>query len=1044
MGNGGNAVEAYDGGTIVNNGTIQGGFDGEGAATVTGGGGVVGQNLTIVNGGLIAGAGSIPAPAIAFVGGSNRLELRTGYAFTGDVLGLNGSTNTLVFGGGTNAAFDASGIGAAAQFKGFQSVEKTGASTWTLTGVSGFTGNTTIQQGVLRLGQDNALGSGALVVNGGTFQLDGHQQTVSSLSGTGGRIDLAAGRSSRLDVNQAGESTYSGDVTGSGLFQKRGAGTLMLNGTVAGSEVGIVVNGGTLVLTGTNTYGGGTTVSAGTLQVGNGGTTGTLGAGDVVNNATVAFNRSNDLTVANVISGSGGLRKTGAGRLELTGANSYTGGTFIGGELLASADANLGAPTGDIAFSNGTLVLGSSFDLAAGRRLVMNLGSGVIDTNGHDMTVRSALTGNTYFVKDGLGTLTLLGPNSFTGRTILAQGTLVADADSIGKGAIENRAKLVIDQQTDGSMAQTIEGAGSLVKRGAGRLDLTGMNPLTGDTIVQQGNLVVNGSLSASNVTVEASATLSGAGTVGGIAANAGAIITPGNSIGILNVAGNVVLGAGSVYQVEVDGAGQSDRIAATGAATLNGGMVRILSDQGQYALSPYTILTADAGVAGQFAGTEAGADFAFVTPTLGYGPNAVTLTLVRKVDPQPPVPPTPETPTPPVPPRPVAFNSVAATKNQYTTADGVEVLGAGNSLFDTVIGSSVAGARQAFDALSGEAHASAVNVAYADSRLVREAILTRLRQPLTSGVPTFVQGSYGAAYAADAPEAAPQPVAVVPSFEPGRFTLWGEGFGSWGHARSNGNAAGLETSTGGFILGADAQVSDAFRFGLAGGFTRTSFDIDGRLSSGANESVFGALYGSGSWGGFTLRLGAAYAWHDIEVNRAIRFLGFSEQGGTSYDGWTAQAFAEVGYRMDLGPVQLEPFAGASVLRLHTDAFQEEGGAAALTGYAWDQDLATTTLGLRAEARLSAEVPLIARVLVGWRHAYGNVEPEALLAFSSGASVFTVAGVPIDRDALVAEAGLDWQASEAISLEVAYSGQIGSRAQEHALKGSFTWRFNSY
>jgi outer membrane autotransporter protein len=337
--------------------------------------------------------------------------------------------------------------------------------------------------------------------------------------------------------------------------------------------------------------------------------------------------------------------------------------------------------------------------------------------------------------------------------------------------------------------------------------------------------------------------------------------------------------------------------------------------------------------------------------------------------------------------------------------------------------------------------------VAYEDGRLVREAILTRLRRPMSSGLPSFAQGSYSAAYAADLPEAVPQPtqpVTVTPSFDPRRFALWGEGFGSWGRIASNGNAASLETSTGGFILGADAQVADTFRFGVAGGFTRTSFEIDGRLSSGSNESVFAALYGAGEWGALTLRLGAAYAWHDLDVNRTVRFPGFADTTGASYDGWTAQAFAEVGYRIGLGNVHLEPFAGASVLRLHTDGFAEEGGAAALTGYAQDQDLATTTLGLRAEAQLSAELPLTLRGLLGWRHAFEDVEPEVLLAFAGGASGFTVAGAPVDRDALVVAAGLDWQASDAISLGIAYSGQIGEQAQEHALKGSFVWRFGSY
>jgi hypothetical protein len=83
---------------------------------------------------------------------------------------------------------------------------------------------------------------------------------------------------------------------------------------------------------------------------------------------------------------------------------------------------------------------------------------------------------------------------------------------------------------------------------------------------------------------------------------------------------------------------------------------------------------------------------------------------------------------------------------------------------------------------------------------------------------------------------------------------------------------------------------------------------------------------------------------------------------------------------------------------------------AALTGYSQDDDLGTTTLGVRAEARLSDEVSLTLRGMVGWRHAFGDVNPSALLAFSDGASAFTVSGTPIDRNALVAEANLDWQA----------------------------------
>jgi len=87
---------------------------------------------------------------------------------------------------------------------------------------------------------------------------------------------------------------------------------------------------GTLILTGTNTYSGGTTVNAGTLQIGNGAISGSI-IGNIFtgNNARVAFNRSDDYTYSGVITGSGSLVQSGTGTLILTGANDYTGETIV-------------------------------------------------------------------------------------------------------------------------------------------------------------------------------------------------------------------------------------------------------------------------------------------------------------------------------------------------------------------------------------------------------------------------------------------------------------------------------------------------------------------------------------------------------------------------------------------------------------------------------------------------------------------------------------------------------------------------------------------
>ena len=114
----------------------------------------------------------------------------------------------------------------------------------------------------------------------------------------------------------------------------------LLNGSGNLSKAGA----GTLVLTGGSAYSGTTTISAGTLQVGNAGTSGNLGSGNIVNNATLVFKRSNAVGIPNVISGSGIVKQEGAGALTLSGANTYTGATSVNaGSLAISADTNLGA-----------------------------------------------------------------------------------------------------------------------------------------------------------------------------------------------------------------------------------------------------------------------------------------------------------------------------------------------------------------------------------------------------------------------------------------------------------------------------------------------------------------------------------------------------------------------------------------------------------------------------------------------------------------------------------------------------------------------------
>ena len=183
---------------------------------------------------------------------------------------------------------------------------------------------------------------------------------------------------------------------------------------------------------------------------------------------------------------------------------------------------------------------------------------------------------------------------------------------------------------------------------------------------------------------------------------------------------------------------------------------------------------------------------------------------------------------------------------------------------------------------------------------------------------------------------------------------------------------------------------------------------------------------------------------------RSVTFPGFADAFSSSNGGSTAQAFGEAGYRIQLsgwnGPgmgfsrASIEPFAGAAAIHIHQNGFVEGGGASALTALGRDFDIQTTTLGVRSELAF-ANIPLTYHSMLGWRHAFGNVVPSTLLTFQGGAQSFSISGVPIDRDAFVAESGLDHALTPSAAVGLGISSQIGSRAWDYAFKGHLDFSF---
>ncbi|RTG54879.1 S8 family peptidase, partial [Serratia marcescens] len=185
--------------------------------------------------------------------------------------------------------------------------------------------------------------------------------------------------------------------------------------------------------------------------------------------------------------------------------------------------------------------------------------------------------------------------------------------------------------------SNNISGHGGLTKEGMGTLVMTGANTYAGPTLVNQGRLAINGSVT-SDVSVQNGGIVGGSGTVGSLTARRGGTVAPGNSIGTLNVAGNVSFEPGSRYAVEVGPNGQSDRIQSSGAATIGGGEVAVTLENSSNLLTQsevrsllgqqYNILTAQQGVSGQF--DAVAPNYLFLGTGLSYQPNGVTLSVGR------------------------------------------------------------------------------------------------------------------------------------------------------------------------------------------------------------------------------------------------------------------------------------------------------------------------------------------------------------------------------------------------------------------------------
>jgi autotransporter-associated beta strand protein len=286
-------------------------------------------------------------------------------------------------------------------------------------------------------GSAGASGGTALTVNGSIINSSTATQTLNT--------DLAFAATRTIAAN-TGNITIGGAISGAGGLTKNGSNKL--------------------TITAANTYTGDTTINTGTLEIGSGSTSGSLSSSSAItNNASLVFNRSNDLTVSNTIGGTGNLTKSGAGTLTLSGSSNYSGTTTISVGALRATHANaLGSTAAGTTVTSGA-ALELSGGISIGAEALSLSGTGIssggalrnisgdnsyagaitldaatlINSDSGNLTLSGIISGSNSLTKNGSGILTLSANASYTGGTTINGGTLAftdGTTSTIGNGTI--------------------------------------------------------------------------------------------------------------------------------------------------------------------------------------------------------------------------------------------------------------------------------------------------------------------------------------------------------------------------------------------------------------------------------------------------------------------------------------------------------------------------------------------------------------------------------------------------------------------------------
>jgi autotransporter-associated beta strand protein len=693
-----------------------------------------------------------------------------------------------------------------------------------------FSGGVSINNGTLAVANGAFLGTGEIALSGGNLQFLGGVSLPSSQT-------IALSANGAIDAGSYGssiESTISGTNNTLTLQTSTGPGGITLTSTSNSLWGGTLqINRGvTLFVNEGSNLPNKTTLSGGTLDI------------EALTPQIFSNNFSGNGTVAT------------SGEVTLSGANTYSGTTNVG--------------TGSLTFTGPLSGLSSSVALSSETSVDF-------EVVGAD-TFSGAISGDgsIFINKNGpTGSLTLSGSSNFSGPMTISNGSVVFSGNTSGiTGSIDiPSTSLTFQANSDETFSGSLSGNGSLFKTGPYSLTLSGNNAsFTGQTAVNQGDLVVNSTLGGSLNVV--GGILSGSGTIlGNVDIASAGTISPGNSIGTLSINGDYQ--QEGAYLVELNAQGESSLINVGGKATLSSGSEVLLIEDSVDLAAQYHILHANGGLSGTFSGITL--ENGFIIPTTNYTKNDVFLTFQPQI------------------------SFVTKTFNQRQVALQLEKVknlkGALAKAVTALVHLDESKILRALDQISGQQYTNVLVTAELANQRFSQDLYNPIRKVVTSSLNCH---------------------------DPSEYLLWLQGGGGRFFAEGNTNAEGFHINSYEIEAGAQKGISNCWTLGGAFGYLKdeVNYKVGG---SHHRHNFIGSIYGiyqPGCWYSFSeLILGGA----TNQVKRSLEIGTLHNRFESHVRNFQGTYYGELGIDLNISSLLIQPFVGCEAGFYTLHHFKEKG-----------------------------------------------------------------------------------------------------------------------